>query len=787
MRLAHIQPIADRKLQLTQTMHTSRNSNRSALRLVQLETRDAPATLVGANKVTYQDVDGDNVTVTLSKPVLTAANVNSVFNFDAGTVNGSNATNQQLEGIDLVPLGQSATGLGIAMSAMRSSANGGDGFAALGHISANGIDLGAIIIDGDLGRIIAGDAVSTTPGATSLKAHTIGRYSTSTGAPNLNSMVTGKLGSFLVKSDIRNAQFYADGFGAITIGGSLIGGAAANSGRMLSGGDIGLVKIAGDIVGGNGANSGSIQLAGAVSGVTIGGSLRGGLGDQSGVIFSTGAMGALKITGNVVGGSGLGSGSIGSGGQLTSVTIGGSVLGGGGDYSGRVNVANGLLGTAKITGDVVGGSGVNSGEISTNGALTSLTIGGSVLGGDGMFSGRVASVGAMGAVKVKGDVAGSSGIQSGMIFANAALAGATIGGSLRGGAGNISGQIYSGGAIGAVKITGDMVGGDGAGSAMIASTATLAGVTIGGSLRGGAGQDSGRIFSTGAMGAVKISGSVIGGSGQDSAEIDTNNNLTSVTIGGSLRGGIGPWSGRIYADGAIGALKITGDLVGGSASGADALVESGYIQAKRIASLTLGGSLIAGTDNTSGTYFNNGAVRVVDDLGLVLIKGSIVGNVTNPAIISARGSAAPTPTSDIAIASLTVLGRMEFAQVLAGWGTNAAPKNADAQIGAVIVGGSWFASSIAAGALPGGNGYGSGDTKMAGAGVKDEATLSSRIASTSIGGQALGTVGGSTHFGIVAEIVGAAKVAGTSFLLTAGASNDDFLVGITGDFRVNEV
>jgi hypothetical protein len=34
----------------------------------QLETRLAPATLVNHNTVTYRDVDGDSVTVSISKP-----------------------------------------------------------------------------------------------------------------------------------------------------------------------------------------------------------------------------------------------------------------------------------------------------------------------------------------------------------------------------------------------------------------------------------------------------------------------------------------------------------------------------------------------------------------------------------------------------------------------------------------------------------------------------------------------------------------------------------------------
>ena len=99
-----------------------------------------------------------------------------------------------------------------------------------------------------------------------------------------------------------------------------------------------------------------------------------------------------------------------------------------------------------------------------------------------------------------------------------------------------------------------------------------------------------------------------------------------------MQGGAGNFSGRIFAVGDAGTIVIGGDLVGGSAAAGN-LSESGFIHAKRIASLTIGGSLIAGTDNTSGTFAKNGTIRVDDDLGIVLIKGSIIGNATNPAII----------------------------------------------------------------------------------------------------------------------------------------------------------
>lgn len=51
----------------------------------------------------------------------------------------------------------------------------------------------------------------------------------------------------------------------------------------------------------------------------------------------------------------------------------------------------------------------------------------------------------------------------------------------------------------------------------------------------------------------------------------------------------------------------------------------------------------------------------------------------------------------------------------------------------------------------------------------------------------VGTVDGADHFGIVAENIGPVKIGGTPLALLLGNSNDDFLAGIPGDFKVNEI
>src|SRR5262249_23710782 len=139
----------------------------AAPRLEALESRYAPATLVSPTKLTYQDSDGDSVTVTFSKPVLSSGNVSTIFTFDSAR------SKQQFQKIRLAGVA-GAAGTSITTLASRTP-GGGDGFAALGEIDASGLDLGAVVIGGDLGRVLAGDATTETPGLKALTVLSLGR------------------------------------------------------------------------------------------------------------------------------------------------------------------------------------------------------------------------------------------------------------------------------------------------------------------------------------------------------------------------------------------------------------------------------------------------------------------------------------------------------------------------------------------------------------------------------------------------------------------------------------
>src|SRR5947207_13654458 len=100
----------------------NRSFRRSILRVEELESRRTPATLVNPTTLTYQDIDGDDVKVVLSKAVLTTPAVAGlVFGFDVGGVTGSNAAPQQLQLINLIalPAPSLAAGTNITVTATR--------------------------------------------------------------------------------------------------------------------------------------------------------------------------------------------------------------------------------------------------------------------------------------------------------------------------------------------------------------------------------------------------------------------------------------------------------------------------------------------------------------------------------------------------------------------------------------------------------------------------------------------------------------------------------------------
>jgi hypothetical protein len=741
-----------------------------------LETRETPATLVSPTTVTYQDTDGDDVTVRFSKPVLTAANVNTVFQFNQGTVIGSNGVEQQLWEIDLAGLGGAAKGTAVSVLAARSPIHGGNGMANVGHIDATGIDLGAVVVDGDLGQINAGDVTTTTRGVASLTVQSMGRFGANTQAPggDLASSIKGAIDRIAVKSDFNGARIDTSGgldgrVGTIAIGGSIIGGALPSSGLFNVTGDIGSVTVKGNIIGGTSANSGVIYCEGKLGSLTVGGSVIGGTGDQAGTILSQNGFGTVKIAGDLIG-NGWVSGTVyafGAGKTIGSVTIGGSVIGGTKEFSGTI-YSNGSIGPVTVRGDLRGGFGSNSGLIDTvNGNLGPIVIGRSVIGGSGQDSAQIRSP--------------------------HKIASVLIGGSLQGGLGIKSGRLESGGDMGSVTVRGSILGGDdhdlpghSDGSGAIFSGGKIQSVTVGGSVVGGGGYSSlgsaaaasGHISSTGDAGPIRIGGDLLGGqsTGPLSGSVQIGGKLAGITIGGSVRAGYGDYTGSITADN-MGLVNIRGNLQGGGIGLRSATIGS----AGSIAGITIGGSISTGGNSGSGR------VLAARNIGPILVKGSLTGTAAAPIIITAGANSIPVGTSNVVIKSLTVNGSVEYANILAGYDTGGMGVNADAQIGAVVVGGDWIASNLIAGSDPGGDGkFGTFDDSLINFGQQNPAITAS-IASIVVKGQVLGSPQAGDAFGFVAQRVGSMSVGGSLVKLAPGASKDNVALGPNFDLRLNEV
>jgi hypothetical protein len=260
-----------------------------------------------------------------------------------------------------------------------------------------------------------------------------------------------------------------------------------------------------------------------------------------------------------------------------------------------------------------------------------------------------------------------------------------------------------------------------------------------------------------------------------------------------VSGSTGTFSGSLLVGGTVGVTTLT---IGGSLSaqastgGGD---DSGQVNVVgRVGTMTVGGV-------SGGVGARSGSIFVGQDIGALTIKGDVVGLATNPVFITAQGQATPDPAKnkDSAIGSLIINGRVENANIEGGYGLVGGVStlvNADAQIGTVSVGGDWIASNLVAGVNPGPDHvFGTADdfAPAAGGGVTNNTSINSMIGNVTIKGQAMGTVGGTDHFGIVAQQIGTLKVGTVTYPAIPptgdSAKTKDVPLGSTGDFTEHTV
>jgi len=808
-----------------------------AARVEPLEARIAPANLIDGHTIAYTDLDGDEVTIVFSKDVFTGTEAaqltkaNEVFKFDTGDVAHEIATLQQLRLIDFtkfstIPGGGSiANGVHMTITAVQK--DGGNGLADVGFIKAAGVSLGKIVIDGDLGKITAGGSALRV-GVVSLTVDSIGKRGTTTQipvpaptaenpAPDIVSVVTGELTALKVLTDVQDARFRVvtgsattspAKLGSVTIGGSIIGRAAAEvasdeTGVIETDRNIGPIKIGG-LTGGGGTNSGRITAGGGISSIRITGSIVGGAGGNSGIIAATGNVGAVTIGGDIVGGAGDGSGGLRTFGSYTSLTIGDDLVAGTGIGSGFVS-ALGVITKLTVKGDIDGttgtasNSGANSAKIYANG-LPLAVINGDVRGGFGPGSGVIESGRAIGLTTVSatapikttgltifGDVTGGVGDGSGSVLANGAIKLVTIKGDLAGGAGKQSGVLRSGldlfqpGSISTAAVNGAVIGGGGDSSGAIIAGVKIGTVTVGhktapqaDALKGGMGPFSGSISANGKIGTVKIIGDVAGGGGLKSGSVlsfersngdgELPGSIGTISISGRMDGGAGPRSGLIYADGAVNSLTA-GVWVGGTGTGSGSFMAGAGI----LGPGNVGTIRILGILSQSGDPGEGSANFMVDGR----LKSFSVGKETVGATLRVSedvttldfkaGTLATKVTAGTAITKLTVTGGAVVSSFLAGYDIHGVAVNPDAQIGTVVVNGDWSLSNLVAGVAAGADGnFGTADDA---APLGEVTPIISKIASVVIKGSVSGPADEELHYGIVAQTVGKVKIGSTTYPL----------------------
>lgn len=650
-----------------------------------LEGRIAPAILLNPMTVLYTDTDGDLVTVKFSKAIFTATGailngqLDSVLKFDTGNArtgsDGGSATGpQELQTIDLSTLaafGQAniASGTGISVTAVKQN-NLGDDQVNIGYIKAAtssifGIPLGAVVVDGDLGQIDAGDPGKAT-GLASLSVLTFGAKGITTQAAggSLESNITGAIGAFTVQGDFTDAVLkVVNGttskiigkIGKLTIGGTLgtsVGNVANDTALITTTGDIGSIK-AGAIFGGAGNNTGQIKATGNIGNVTVTGDIRGGAGKDSGEINGLFGIGNVTIGFNLWAGTGENSGRITSNGNIGAIKLANvhgdsTIIGGDAGKNAATIFAGGSIASLTTTEAVKGGKGEGSGSVLSNGTIAKVAVNAEISGGLGKSSGRIFA-GNLGAVTIGQTITGGAGNDSGTLAAFFNIGSATVKNSLNAtgaviaGTGVGSGAISAGGNITTLTLTGALDGStadakDGAGS--IHAGGNISTITVNGALKGGIAELNGAISADGIIGTLKITGGLLGAAGTSSGSVIAGGRINTATITGDLAGGTGVNSGSVFSGndnakvGTLGKITVSGALLGGEGDNSGTIRSGG-----KIVALTIGTTPAAGNKLSGGIGSHSGSVVALEGIGTATFLGVVQGGTgTNSGSIIAQGA-----------------------------------------------------------------------------------------------------------------------------------------------------
>ncbi len=192
---------------------------------------DDDVLLTGKRKATFTDVDGELVTIKVSKGALKVEDFTIV-----PTGSGS-----QLALVDFSGDSEFA-GTNLSIKSKR-VAKMGDRVVDVGAIDASGIDLGKVSIKGDLGQIDAGSGGEKKPAVKSLKAGSLGARGLETQLPGgfMQSDIIGALKKLQLSEGMHDAGLHVSSeISSITIKGDVSGSTLRSDSAM------GTVKVSGN-------------------------------------------------------------------------------------------------------------------------------------------------------------------------------------------------------------------------------------------------------------------------------------------------------------------------------------------------------------------------------------------------------------------------------------------------------------------------------------------------------------------------------------------------------------
>ena len=240
--------------------------------------------LAHGKKAQFRDVDGDLVTISTSRGAFTESDIFLI----------AEGLGARLAQLDISFLSEFA-GANISIKAVRSG-RGGDGFVNVSYFNATGVDLGNVLIDGDVTNFRAGDSDASTAGVNGLSVLSVGEFE---GIGDIR--VTGAMNSLKVRTDVTDTEITISGGPAANLSKVKITGSVLSTDISVDGG-MSAFSVFGNFIDSSLIAEGSI---GAVSNATLPGKFR--------------YSGGVVVKGSVLGGD------IGTNGDLANFRVSGDV------------------------------------------------------------------------------------------------------------------------------------------------------------------------------------------------------------------------------------------------------------------------------------------------------------------------------------------------------------------------------------------------------------------------------------------------------------------------------